>query len=136
MVPQLGAPVGFIAANGLFLLLGLTLTPEQFRDWGWRLPFLASALLVGLGLWVRLRLTETPAFAKALEEGPPPRVPLAALLRHHLPETVAGTFAVVACFAIFYLATRSEEHTSELQSLMRISYAVFCLKKKKKYNNT
>src|SRR3546814_3631602 len=47
----------------------------------------------------------TPAFAKALEEGPPPRVPLAALLRHHLPETVAGTFAVVACFAIFYLAT-------------------------------
>lgn len=105
MFPQLGAPVGFIAANGLFLLLGLTLTPEQFRDWGWRLPFLASALLVGLGLWVRLRLTETPAFAKALEEGPPPRVPLAALLRHHLPETVAGTFAVVACFAIFYLAT-------------------------------
>src|SRR3546814_8013806 len=61
MFPQLGAPVGFIAANGLFLLLGLTLTPEQFRDWGWRLPFLASALLVGLGLWVRLRLTETPA---------------------------------------------------------------------------
>src|SRR3546814_17154700 len=94
MFPQLGGPVGFIAANCLFLLLGLTLTPEQFRDWGWRLPFLASALLVGLGLWVRLRLTETPAFAKALEEGPPPRVPLAALLRHHLPETVAGTFAV------------------------------------------
>ena len=55
MFPQLGAPVGFIAANGAFLLLGLALTPEQFRAWGWRLPFLASALLVAVGLWVRLR---------------------------------------------------------------------------------
>lgn len=105
MFPQLGAPVGFIAANGLFLLLGLALTPDQFREWGWRLPFLASALLVALGLWVRLKLTETPAFAAAVAEGPPPRVPLATLFRHHLHETLAGTFAVVACFAIFYLAT-------------------------------
>jgi len=105
MFPQLGAPVGFIAANGLFLLLGLFLDADQFRAWGWRLPFLASALLVGLGLWVRLRLTETPAFAAAMAEGPPPRVPLVALFRHHWCETLAGTFAVVACFAIFYLAT-------------------------------
>jgi metabolite-proton symporter len=105
MFPQLGAPVGFIAANGLFLILGAMLTPEQFQAWGWRLPFLASILLVGVGLWVRLRLTETPAFAAALAEAPPPRVPLADLFRFHLRETVAGTFAVVACFAIFYLAT-------------------------------
>ncbi|MND08320.1 Inner membrane metabolite transport protein YhjE [compost metagenome] len=47
MFPQLGAPVGFIAANGGFLLLGLALSDEQFEAWGWRLPFLASALLVG-----------------------------------------------------------------------------------------
>jgi len=105
MFPQLGAPVGFIAANGLFLILGVALTPDQFREWGWRLPFLLSALLVGLGLWVRLKLTETPAFAAAMAEAPPPRVPLATLFRHHLPETLAGTFAVVACFAIFYLTT-------------------------------
>ncbi len=105
MVPQLGAPVGFIAANGLFLILGVRLTPEQFRDWGWRLPFLASALLVGVGLWVRLKLTETPVFAAALAEAPPPKVPLAEVLRHHLREAIAGTFAVVACFAIFYIAT-------------------------------
>ncbi|MEA1674877.1 MFS transporter [Nitrospirillum sp. BR 11163] len=75
MFPQIGAPVGFIAANGLFLLLGEFLTPGQFHDWGWRLPFLGSAVLVLLGLWVRLKLTETPAFAKALEEGPPPPCP-------------------------------------------------------------
>lgn len=105
MAPQLGAPVGFIAANGLFLLLGLFLTPDQFRDWGWRIPFVASAILVAVGLWVRLKLTETPAFAAALKEAPPPRVPLAELLRDHGWRTLGGTFAAIACFAIFYLAT-------------------------------
>ncbi|MBB5728463.1 MFS family permease [Sphingomonas prati] len=105
MVPQLGAPVGFIAANGFFLLLGLTLTPDQFRDWGWRVPFLASAVLVGLGLWVRLKLTETPAFKQQLAEGPPEAVPFATVFARHLGPTLAGTFGVVACFALYYLAT-------------------------------
>jgi metabolite-proton symporter len=105
MFPQLGAPVGFIAANGVFLLLGLLLTPEEFARWGWRLPFLGSVLLVGIGLWVRLRLTETPAFKAALAEAPPPRVPLAELARHHVRALVAGTFAVIACYTIFYIAT-------------------------------
>ena len=105
MFPQLGAPVGFIAANGLFLILGVLLTPEQFQSWGWRIPFLGSILLVGVGLWVRLKLTETPAFAKALEEEKPSDVPLAELFKRHLAPTLAGTFAVVACFATFYLAT-------------------------------
>jgi len=105
MFPQLGAPVGFIAANGLFLILGVALTPEQFLAWGWRLPFLASVVLVGLGLWVRLKLTETPAFAEAMAEAPPPRAPLAELLRRYPLETLGGTFAVVACFAVFYLST-------------------------------
>jgi MFS family permease len=105
MFPQLGAPVGFVAANGLFLLLGLALPPEEFQSWGWRLPFVASILLVGVGLWVRLRLTETPAFAAALAEGPPPRVPLSEVFRQHAPALLSGTFAVVACYAIFYLTT-------------------------------
>ncbi|HKR17372.1 MFS transporter [Rhizorhapis sp.] len=105
MFPQLGAPVGFIAANGLFLLLGALLSEEDFIEWGWRLPFLASALLVILGLWVRLKLTETPAFAEAMRQAPPPRVPLATLFRHHVRKTMAGTFAVIACFAIFYIST-------------------------------
>ncbi len=105
MVPQLGAPVGFVASNGLFLILGFALTPAQFEAWGWRLPFLASAFLVGVGLWVRLKLTETPAFAAAMAKAPPAEVPLADVLRGFPRETIAGTFAVVACFAIFYLAT-------------------------------
>ena len=105
MFPQLGAPVGFIAANGLFLLLGLGLSDADFTAWGWRIPFLLSAILVGLGLWVRLKIGETPDFAEALEKDAPVAVPIGDLLRHHLVATLAGTFAVVACFAIFYLAT-------------------------------
>jgi len=105
MFPQLGAPVGFIAANGLFLILSATLSPAEFIAWGWRLPFLASAVLVGLGLWVRLKLTETPAFTAALAQAPPVDVPVAEVARHFPRETIGGTFAVVACFAIFYLAT-------------------------------
>lgn len=97
--------MGFIAANGLFLLLGAFLDDAAFRDWGWRLPFLASAALVGLGLWVRLRIAETPAFVEAAEHAPPPQVPLGELLRSHLGATLAGTLGTVACFALFYVAT-------------------------------
>ena len=105
MFPQLGAPVGFVASNGLFLILGLMLSPEQFQSWGWRLPFLASILLVGVGLWVRLKIAETPAFARAMAEAPPARVPLAEVVTQHPKRLFAGIFAVVACYAIFYLCT-------------------------------
>lgn len=103
--PQLGAPVGFLAANGLFLLLGLGLSDKDFADWGWRVPFLASSVLVVLGLWVRLKIGETAAFKAALEREPPAPVPLARLLKHHLGAVLAGSAGVIACFAIFYLAT-------------------------------
>ena len=105
MVPQLGAPVGFLAANGLFLLLGTLMTPEQFMAWGWRVPFLLSIVLVGLGLWVRLKIAETPAFARVLEEGPPPAVPMGELLGKHWGLVIGGTLGAVACFAVYYLAT-------------------------------
>jgi MFS family permease len=105
MFPPLGAPIGFIAANGFFLILGALLTDQQFRDWGWRLPFLASAVLVGLGLWVRLKLTETPAFKDAAAHGELSKVPIAELFRTHLRPAIAGTVGVIACFALFYLTT-------------------------------
>ncbi len=102
--PQLGAPVGFLAANGLFLLLGLWLTDAEFNAWGWRLPFLFSAVLVIIGLWVRLRIGETPAFQEALAKAPPHNMPLWEL-RRHLGPLLVGSAGVIACFAIFYLAT-------------------------------
>ena len=105
MMPQLGAPLGFLAANGLFLLLGLWLSDADFIAWGWRLPFLASSLLVGLGLWARLKLGETPEFAAALEQEPPPHVPIAEMFAKHARATLAGTLAVVTCFALFYIST-------------------------------
>ena len=105
MMPQLGAPVGFLAANGLFLLLGTLMTPEQFVAWGWRIPFLLSVVLVGIGLWVRLRLSETPAFAEMLEEGPPASVPMAELLGRHGWVTLGATFGALACFAVYYVMT-------------------------------
>ena len=103
--PQLGAPLGFLAANGLFLILAVNLSDADFAAWGWRIPFLASALLVGLGLWVRLRIGETAAFRAALEAAPPPRVPIGRLFADHAGAVIAGIAGVVACFAIFYLAT-------------------------------
>jgi len=104
-VPQLGAPIGFIAANGFFLLLGQWLTPEQFMAWGWRLPFLASATLVGLGLWVRLKLTETPEFVATMARHDQAAVPIAEVMGNQFPRVLAGTLGVVACFAVYYIAT-------------------------------
>ena len=101
----LGAPLGFLFANGLFLILGLTLSESDFLSWGWRVPFVASALLVILGLWIRLRIGETPAFKEAMEAAPPPRVPLGVLLTRYPGAVLAGTMGVIACFALFYLAT-------------------------------
>src|SRR5471030_3220838 len=66
MFPQLGAPIGFLFSGGIFLLLSAWLTNDQFFAFGWRLPFLASSLLVGVGLYVRLTITETPVFREAL----------------------------------------------------------------------
>lgn len=105
MFPQLGAPVGFIAANGLFLLLGATLSPAQFHDWGWRVPFALSAALVGVGLWIRLRLAETPEFAAALTAAPPPAVPFGELISRHFGALIVGTVGAIACFALYYVST-------------------------------
>jgi MFS family permease len=105
MFPQLGAPVGFIAANGLFLALGLWLDDGAFIDWGWRLPFAGSILLVGIGLWVRLNILETPAFAAMAKHEKPPAVPLAELIRNHGRATLCGIATAVTCFAVFYIAT-------------------------------
>lgn len=103
--PQMGAPAGFIAANGLFLLLGTLMTAEEFAAWGWRIPFILSAGLVAVGLWVRLKLGETPEFKAALAEAPPPKVPLGEVVTRHGGALLGGTVGAVACFATYYIAT-------------------------------
>jgi MFS family permease len=101
--PQMGAPIGFLFSNGLFLLLGLGLSEQDFLAWGWRIPFLASAVLVAVGLWIRLRIAETPAFARA--EAPTETVPIATVIRDHPLLLIAASAGAASCFAIFYLST-------------------------------
>lgn len=105
MFPQLGPPVGFLFAVGSFLLLSQWLDDEQFRAWGWRIPFLASAVLVIVGLYVRLKLTETPVFAKALASHRPVKLPLANLFKYHTKPLLLGALSIVVCYALFYITT-------------------------------
>lgn len=104
-VMQLGSPLGFLLANGVFLLLGGLLDDAEFREWGWRVPFLASALLVAVGLYIRVRIEETPAFREALERNAPVRVPVLVVLAKHWRTVLAGGAGVVATFALFYMST-------------------------------
>jgi len=105
MFPQLGAPIGFILATGSFLLLGDILSDEAFFSWGWRIPFIASALLVFMGLYVRLKISETPAFQKALDKHERVRVPLVSVFVQHKLPLLLGTLAAVATFVLFYIMT-------------------------------
>ena len=105
MFPQLGAPLGFLCSTGVFLLLSRTLDDQQFFAWGWRVPFLASALLVFVGLYVRLRLAETPAFQRAIEKNERVRLPMATIFSEHPAVLFAGMFGAIATFVLFYLMT-------------------------------
>ncbi|WP_432562852.1 MFS transporter [Kineococcus sp. SYSU DK003] len=105
MFPQLGAPFGFILANGLFILLATGMSDETFTSWGWRIPFLLSSVLVVLGLWIRLSLAETPVFAKALAENKQVRVPVAETFRRSWMIVVLGAFSVMLTYTLFYLTT-------------------------------
>ncbi len=105
MFPQLGAPLGFVFSTGTFLLLTTCLTDTQLLTWGWRVPFLASALLVFLGLYVRLRLTETPDFQQAVQRNERVQVPMLSVVARHPAALILGMFACVATFVHFYLMT-------------------------------
>jgi metabolite-proton symporter len=105
MFPQLGAPIGFIFATGVFVLLTEYLSDAQLFAWGWRLPFLASAVLVFVGLYVRLKITETPAFQRAMANDERVRVPIVAVLREHFATLALTTVGAVTTFVIFYLMT-------------------------------
>jgi len=111
MWPQLGAPFGFILANGFFLLLTLAFDykaaqaslDHDFVIWGWRIPFLMSILMVFLGLYVRLKLHETPVFARAVARGEKLKTPLTEVFRYHGKPLILGTFIMLATYCIFYL---------------------------------
>src|SRR3546814_10843049 len=110
--------IGLILASSFVVGLRTFMDADTFNAWGWRLPFIFSILLLGVTLWIRLQLEESPVFQRMKAAGATSKAPL---------KEAFGEWRNLKLVLI-----RSEEHTSELQSLMRISYAVFCLKKKKK----
>lgn len=111
--PQLGAPLGFIIANGIFLSINAllphetdaTLKSAAFLEWGWRIPFLFSAVMVIIGLWVRLKLVESDTFKRAADKGVIRKLPLATVFRHHWKQLILGTFIMLATYVLFYLMT-------------------------------
>lgn len=105
MFPQLGAPIGFILATGSFLLLSAVIPEQAFMQWGWRIPFIASAVLVIVGLYIRLKLHETPAFQKVLDKQKEVNIPFKEVLTKHTGKLILGTVAAICTFVVFYLTT-------------------------------
>nr|WP_219822233.1 MFS transporter [Streptomyces sp. Ru73] len=103
--PQLGPSVGFFAATGVFWLLSASLADDAFRSWGWRIPFLLSFLLVAVGLFVRLKISETPVFAKVMEAQEASRVPTLDVLRGGWRELLLGAGGMIIAYGLFYTAT-------------------------------
>jgi len=105
MFPQLGAPIGFILSASTFLILTKTMTEAQFFSFGWRIPFLLSMILVFLGLYVRLKISETPEFQKAIDKEERVSVPIAKVFSEHKRNLVLGTFLALVTFVLFYIMT-------------------------------
>ncbi|MCW2283912.1 MFS family permease [Rhodoblastus acidophilus] len=136
MWPQLGAPFGFILANGSFLALttafafqsGAARLDDPFLVWGWRLPFLASILMVLVGLYARIKLNETPVFLRAVERGEKLRSPVTKVFRDNFGALVRGAFIMVATYGIFYLMntwTLSYAIGKVEQGMLGVDYRTF-----------
>ncbi|GAA4614425.1 MFS transporter [Actinoallomurus liliacearum] len=109
--PQIGVPIGLILGTVAMSSLA-TASGDAFKDWGWRIPFLFSLVLVGIGLWVRLRVMETPMFAKVVERQQVEKVPVLEVIRRHPKEIVLSAllrcseqmpFYIFTSFALTYI---------------------------------
>ncbi len=105
MFPQLGAPVGLFLSSGMFWLLLQVISKDALLAWGWRVPFLASTLLIVLGLWVRFSISETPAFQKAIDTQERVAVPAAEVFAKYKRSLFLGTFVALVTFVLFYIGT-------------------------------
>lgn len=102
MFPQLGPSVGLILAAGVMLLFLNTLGTEAFVSWAWRLPFLVSLVLVGVGMWVRLKIAETPSFTKVRESNTAVTLPFKDCIRDQWRQILLGAGIMSTVFAAFY----------------------------------
>ncbi|HKO72979.1 MAG TPA: MFS transporter [Bradyrhizobium sp.] len=102
--PQFGVPCGLFLANLAVLALS-QMSGDQFLSWGWRIPFALSLILVGLGLYIRLGILETPVFSKLLAERQIDRTPMLTVIKQHPKEILLSAFARMAEQAPFYIFT-------------------------------
>ena len=105
MFPQLGAPIGLFLSSGIFWALLHFMSQATLVSWGWRVPFIASIVLIGVGLWMRLSLTETREFREAAEQETHPVVPIGELFARHKRALFLGTFSALTTFVLFYIGT-------------------------------
>ncbi|MBQ0908145.1 MHS family MFS transporter [Flavobacterium sp. F-328] len=105
MFPQLGAPIGLLLSGGTFLILTDTMSNEDFMSYGWRIPFIASSLLVLVGFYIRTKITETPSFENSKKEQEAVKIPFFSLVKSYKNQLIFGTLAAVTTFLVFYLMT-------------------------------
>jgi len=103
--PQMGVPAGLLLSTGVFALVQAVTTEAAFMSWGWRVPFLASALLVGVGLFIRLKLMESPAFEKVKESRTEAARPIVDVVRKYPREVLVAMGMRVAENGCFYILT-------------------------------
>ncbi|MCL6728715.1 MFS transporter [Sphingomonas hankyongi] len=103
-MPALGSAIGNMAATSVLLTMGAIMPGEDFVAWGWRVPFLASAVLIAIGLWVRLRVADTPEFREALTKEAPPRIPIVRLFAESPLAVLTGCISLICGFALVYMA--------------------------------
>ncbi|NUR83967.1 MAG: MHS family MFS transporter [Nonomuraea sp.] len=103
--PQVGVPAGYVLATGLLTVMSFTLSDAAFLSWGWRVPFLVSGVLVFVGLWVRLRITESPLFAQVEQQGGKARMPLVEVVRTHPRALLSAFTARIGVDVAFYTFT-------------------------------
>lgn len=103
--PQLGSPIGFILGNVFMVVLSSSMDDATFMEFGWRIPFLVSLVLVIIGLWVRFSLLESPSFQAVVDEGHVSSLPLATTFKTSWRPVILGTFIMVATYVLFYLMT-------------------------------
>ena len=99
--PQLGAPLGLLLANGVFLLITALFGQAAMTDWAWRIPFLSSFVLVVIGLYVRLKLTEAPIFIAALNQLKPKTLPVMEVIVTHFKPFFLGILICIAGYVLF-----------------------------------
>ncbi|WP_113700913.1 MFS transporter [Nonomuraea lactucae] len=103
--PQVGVPAGYVLATGMLTVLSFTLSDQAFLSWGWRIPFLLSGVLVLVGLWVRVKISESPLFEEVEQKGAKARMPLIEVLRTHPRALLSAFTARIGVDVAFYTFT-------------------------------